>query len=307
LSVNPTLQDLLDVQAHFGLPSPALVEKDIQVAKALAAIAVLDTGPLRLVFGGGTALGRAYRLIHRMSEDIDLKIVSPEPPKRADLRQLRHAITEALLAAGFQFNPEDPEHRHSRNESRYTIYRLPYAAVTEGQGILRPAIQIETAVWPLRKPSVELSVRSFHAEAFQQPPEVARIACVSILETAAEKFVALTRRIATEKDQPDDQRDTTLARHIYDLHVIKSHYELDEVAALIPAIIKTDVDAYGNQFSPYRDDPMGETLKAIDALASDPVYARTYADFQRRMVYGEKIEYGDAIQTLITISSKVDR
>ncbi len=303
MSVNPTLQDLLDVQAHFGLPSPALVEKDMQVAKALAAIAALDTGPLRLVFGGGTALGRAYRLIHRMSEDIDLKIVSAEPPRRADLRQLRNAITEALLAAGFQFNPEIEEHRLSRNESRYTIYRLPYAAVTEGQGVLRPAIQIETAVWPLRKSSVELSVRSFYAEAFQQAPEVARIACVSILETAAEKFVALTRRIATEKDLPDDQRDTTLARHIYDLHVIRSRYDVTEVAALIPAIMQTDVDAYGNQYPPYREDPVGETMKAIDALANDSAYARAYADFQRRMVFGETTEYSDAIQTLRALSS----
>jgi hypothetical protein len=38
-----------------GPPSPALVEKDFQVVKALAAIAALETGPLQLVFGGGTA------------------------------------------------------------------------------------------------------------------------------------------------------------------------------------------------------------------------------------------------------------
>ncbi len=307
MSGNPTLQDLLDVQAHFGLPSPALVEKDMQVAKALAAISALDLGAVRLVFGGGTALGRAYRLIHRMSEDIDLKIVAADPLRRADLREIRQAITDALLAAGFQFNPDDPEHRLSRNESRYTIYRLPYRAVSEGQGVLRPAIQIETAVWPLRQPSVELPVQSFFAEAFQQEPEVDRIACVSILETAAEKFVALTRRIASEKGLPDDQRDSTLARHIYDLHVIRSHYDVAEVSALIPAIIQTDVDAFGNQSPPYRADPMGETLRAIDALEGDPVYARTYADFQRRMVYGEEQEYRAAIQTLRELFAGVCR
>ena len=56
MSDKPSLQDLLEVQAHFGLPSPALVEKDWHVVKALAAITAVDTAPLRLVFGGGTAL-----------------------------------------------------------------------------------------------------------------------------------------------------------------------------------------------------------------------------------------------------------
>ena len=121
-----SLQDLLEVQAHFGLPSPALVEKAWHVVKALAAITAADTAPLRLVFGGGTALSRVHRLIRRMSEDIDLKIVSDTEPTRPALRRLRDTITQALLAAGFRFDPANRAHRDSRNESRYTIYRLPY-------------------------------------------------------------------------------------------------------------------------------------------------------------------------------------
>jgi hypothetical protein len=48
LSGRPSLQDLLEVQQAFGLPSPALVEKDWHVVKALAAIAAVDTSPFRL-------------------------------------------------------------------------------------------------------------------------------------------------------------------------------------------------------------------------------------------------------------------
>ncbi len=80
MSDNPSLQDLLEVQAHFGLPSLALVEKDWHVVRALAGIAAVDAAPLRLVFGGGTVLSRAHRLIRRMSEDVDLKIVADERP-----------------------------------------------------------------------------------------------------------------------------------------------------------------------------------------------------------------------------------
>ena len=51
LNDKPTLEQLLAVQEHFGLPSPALVEKDWYVVKALAAIAAAGTAPFRSIFG----------------------------------------------------------------------------------------------------------------------------------------------------------------------------------------------------------------------------------------------------------------
>src|SRR4051794_41217059 len=97
LSDRPTLEQLLEVQEHFGLPGPALVEKDWYVIRALAAVAAVDTGEFRLVFGGGTALSRAYKLTKRMSEDVDLKIVSKTTPSRGALRKLRNDLTSAAV------------------------------------------------------------------------------------------------------------------------------------------------------------------------------------------------------------------
>jgi hypothetical protein len=45
-----TLQELLEVQAHFGLPSPALVEKDFHIVEALVAVAVAELKSLVLAF-----------------------------------------------------------------------------------------------------------------------------------------------------------------------------------------------------------------------------------------------------------------
>ena len=53
---SPSLQELLEVQGYFNLPSPVLVEKDWYVIRALAAINSADVKPFRLVFSGGTAL-----------------------------------------------------------------------------------------------------------------------------------------------------------------------------------------------------------------------------------------------------------
>jgi len=306
LSDEITLQDILEVQEHFDLPSPALVEKDWYVVRALAAIAAADIAPLRVVFGGGTALGRAHRLIHRMSEDIDLKIVAAEgEPKRTALRRLRETITEALLKAGFKFDPANPAHRQSGNESRYTLFQLPYAPLTAGEGVLRPEIKIEAAVWPLRRPAVELPVSSFVAEAFKRPPEVASIACVSVTQTASEKFVGLTRRVVTEITLDEADRDHTLVRHIYDLHVTRGHYDAKEVAALAREVMPHDAKIFGNLSPEYRKGPLAATRRALQALEENPYYGRQFAEFARLMVYGDAVAFGDALATLRKLGSLI--
>ena len=300
----PTLQELLEVQDFYDLPSPALVEKDWYVVKALAAITVIDTSPFKLVFGGGTALGRAHRLIHRMSEDIDLKVVANEPqPPRLAFRQLREKVTQALLEVGFKFDPGNTIYRESRNQSRYTVFRLPCEPITTGNGALRPEIQIELATRPLRLASVEKSVSSFIAEAFKRPAEVPVINCIAISETAAEKLVALTRRAGAELMDAQILRDPTIIRHIYDLHVIREHYEATEIKALFLAIMQEDAETFGHQFPAYRDNPLAETVRVIEGLESDPDYAQNFAKFYRDMVYGkDDFDFTACLKTLKALS-----
>ena len=307
MSDRPNLQDLLEVQAHFGLPSPALVEKDWYVVKALAAVNSVNAAPFRLVFGGGTALSRAYGLTKRMSEDIDLKIVSGHEPTRPELRDLREAVTAALLREGFVFDPENRAQRDSRNESRHTIYQLPYPTETRGDGVLRPEIRIETSVWPLRLEPVTLSVTSFLAEAFKQPAEVPAILCSDLTETLAEKFVALTRRAGEEIAATGSVQDKTLVRHVFDLHATRSGYRPEALVNLALQIIPADAAAYGHKFPAYRDNPIAETLRAADALPSDIQFAGQYEEFLRDMVYGEHVGFETALATTLELAELLRR
>jgi hypothetical protein len=64
-------------------------------------------------------------------------------------------------------------------------------------------------------------------------------------------------------------RDDTLVRHIYDLHVARDRYDPVEVTTVLHAIMLADVEAHGNQFPAYRDNPMAETLRAVDDYGLD--------------------------------------
>ncbi|PUE44721.1 nucleotidyl transferase AbiEii/AbiGii toxin family protein [Limnohabitans sp. 2KL-51] len=62
----------------------AILEKDLLLTQALRHIASTDTDGVGLVFCGGTCLSKAHRLIERMSEDVDFKLVVPEGLSRTD-------------------------------------------------------------------------------------------------------------------------------------------------------------------------------------------------------------------------------
>ena len=293
--------DLRPIVDYFGLPDIGVVEKDWHVVKALAVIAAIDATPLRLVFGGGTALSRAHRLIRRMSEDIDLKIIAKEKPSRGALRQLREAVAGCLRIAGFHFNPGD--HITSENQSRHITFRLPYTP--RGETSLRAEIKIELHVGPLHGETVDLPVRSFVAEALQRAPEITHIACVPVLQTAAEKFVALTRRVAAECDLAESKRDSTLVRHIYDLHVVRGHYNAADAATLAREIMPHDAKTFAGKSSAYGKNPVAETQKAITALQSDAYYARRFTEFQGTMVYGERVEYDVCLATVKDLARRI--
>ena len=295
--------DLRPVADFFGLRGTEPVAKDFAVVRAIGALAALDAAPFTLLFGGGTALARAHKLIQRMSEDVDFKIVpTPAAPvSRSGLHRqrsaLRDRVTAALLAAGFVFDPKDAAQARSRDESSYTIFQLPYTADRAGEG-LRPSIQVELKHAALRLPRVTLPVSSFVAEAMNRPPEVPAIACVNVTETAAEKLVSLTRRTAMDLAGLTRDFDPALVRHIYDLHMLRDHVERDTVIALARKIAAVDAEEYRNQYPAYHADIAGETQKALDALHTNPVHGERYDRFVAAMVYGERVEFAEAMETV---------
>lgn len=303
-----TSQELSEVRAYFGLPSLVLVEKDIHVVQAIAALTTVDAAPFKLIFGGGTALARAHKLVRRMSEDVDFKAVpTPATPiSRSALRRergaLRDRVTAALLSAGFAFDPNDPTQCRSRDENSYTIYQLPYKHAAGAEQGLRPAIQVELNHTTLRRAPVLLPVSSFVAEAMNRAPEVPAIACASLAETTAEKLVSLTRRTAMELAGASRAPDPALVRHIYDLHMMREHLDMAVVAALARDIADNDALQFANQHPAYAADVPGETRKALDAFRSDPLHRQRYEAFLNEMVYGERPGYDQALATVAALA-----
>lgn len=304
-------EDLRPVADFFGLPGTAAVAKDYHVVRAIRAVSSVDASPFHLVFGGGTALARAHRLVRRMSEDVDFKIVPlhGEPETRSARRRqvslLRARVSAALQQAGFVFDAADRTVSWARDEHRYAVWHLPYSQVPGDAAVgLRPTIKVELTYAPLRRPTVTQSVQSFVAEALGRPAEVPEAACVSLVETAAEKLVSLTRRTAMEMAGAGRDPDPTLVRHVYDLHMMRDLVDLDVVAALARDIAITDAQEFGNQHPAYKADIAGETRRAVAALRGDALHRDRYVRFLADMVYGDRPAFDTAMETVAAVAAK---
>jgi hypothetical protein len=301
LNGKPDHQTLLEVQEYFALPSPALVEKDWFVVQALAAIHDVEVDGLTLAFGGGTALGRAYRLLERMSEDIDLRIVGEKATSRNSLKRMRRAVSERLMAAGFNV---EGQFRVLQNDT-YVRYDLPYDPIAKGEGVLRPEIKIEIAAFPISTVPELRSVTSFVSEATNKAAEASGVKCVPLVETAADKFVALGRRagFAFAGHGPLDH---TLVRHVYDISRMDGNYDLDAAVAIAldTMVTESQSDRVGD-YAAYKEDPRAETLRTFGIMSAHPKFAQDYEKLMIDMVYGTRPGFAEAFGAVERFAQKV--
>jgi predicted nucleotidyltransferase component of viral defense system len=238
-----------------------------------------------------------------MSEDIDLRVISETKPARAALKRLRRQVSDRLRAIGFTV---DDEHIKVQHSDTYVRYDLPYAPIMRGEGVLRPEIKIEISAFPTRRPLIDRAVTSFVAEANNDPAEIPKIACVSLVEIAAEKFVALTRRSGAAFAGVE-ALDSTLPRHVYDLSRLDGHYDAEDAARLALDTMKDDAATRGGDFPAYQADPLGETLRAVGAMASHRAFAADYSILMDAMVYGDKPAFDDAMAVVRGLAGRGGR
>lgn len=130
--------------------------------------------------------------------------------------------------------------------------------------------------------------------------------CLSLDETAAEKWVALTRRIANRQEKERDS-DKHLVRHIYDLHQLQSKSLLSgKYKNLINSIIEKDISIFKKHDTAYIRNPIQASQDALATLSHDPQWLQHWDNFCEQMVYeNNKPKFFEAINTLQLMSQEI--
>ena len=283
----------------------SFVEKDWYAVRLVSTIVGLRHDGVVPVFSGGTSLSKGYGLIRRFSEDLDFKAALPEAGiAPAARRAYRHAVIEAIRA-GDDWDLQDDDVL-VRNNGRFLRCDVGYPTNFDLVPALRPRLKLEMTLVPPALPTEERSLASFVADARNEEPEVARIACVTPAETAADKLSALTWRVLHR----EHCRDHNLVRHLHDLAILEPH-AIEHQA--FPELL-TDLmgrDALRGAVAPdvaAHDAPERLAL-ALDVLRTDAEHEANYEVFVRAMCYGTENEtptFQEALDTVRRLGQHLD-
>lgn len=217
-----------------GLPAYA-VEKDWWVVQTLTVLFGLEIGPY-LVFKGGTSLSKAWGLIGRFSEDIDLAVDRSffgfagdlSKNQRTKLRKEANTYITTVIyprlersfrESGLTAVTVELEEIKSSDQDP-VIINIHYPFVIESPGYLLPRIQIEIGCRSLHEPHTMRPILSLVDEVFPNLSfslSPVQIPAVNPERTFLEKMFLLHE----EFQRPNEKRRVNrLSRHLYDVFLL---------------------------------------------------------------------------------------
>lgn len=303
-----------EIQKSIKLPL-ASIEKDWWVVQTIGLIFQMDVAK-HLLFKGGTSLSKAWALIERFSEDIDLALNReflgfPETISRSQVSKLRKNSLDYLsntffpelkknfYEAGF----EEIEVKLGELESvdqDPLIFEIYYPTITEKSKYVGPKILVEIGSRSMSEPFTHKRFSSligehFAGQSFADIP--LEIPCVNPERTYLEKMFLLHE----EFQRPSEKiRVNRLSRHLYDIYKI-SQTDYAKIAVQDRGLYETIVNHrkhfsrmgginYQSHFPPNLNPIPPDNLLGL--------WKNDYKAMQNEMIYGDSPSFEEMIKQI---------
>ncbi len=304
VSIDPSLLGI--IASDLGV-DPSFVEKDWYAMRIIAALTTADELGIKLVFAGGTSLSKGFGLIQRFSEDLDFKVILPVPkPNRQQCSQYKKQILDVIRNSSPDWSLDEKEVK-ARNSNRQFSCNISYQQKFDQSIVLRPHVKLDINFISPVLPVEEKTLISFISQAMEQSPEVPLIACISPVETAAEKLSALTWRVLT-RNRESEQDDPSLIRHLYDLTALNQTIEdYQDFCSLFSKFMEEDFKENRGKIKSLSIPRVDFLPKMLQELKSDPIYEDEYQRFVTGMSYATEDECPTFEQCMEKVQSIVAR
>lgn len=316
---------IAEVKKHYDLPEVS-IEKDLWVTQVLHALFSLPVSD-KLIFKGGTSLSKAWGLIDRFSEDIDLAIDpvflgKPEgDPTKKQIKKLRKAsslyVAEDLadmlrtrfaemglsewLTVEAQPNGEG-DNTYPEPRQLYVHYRSVF---DDKKGYLRSDIVLEISARSLMEPVAEVEVHSIVSEHLPVK-DIAPVPVVTAVagKTMVEKMFLLHEMFSIEGHGLRAERKS---RHLYDLYKMMGHAFADEAIAddALWESIRHHREIYtsvsGMDYTP----DVRERLVLVPREDIIDAWKTDYEQMMSAMIYGEKPTWDELMVAMKELQERV--
>ncbi|BBE20448.1 hypothetical protein AQPE_4640 [Aquipluma nitroreducens] len=305
-----------------NLPAYA-VEKDWWVVQTLSILFETEIGK-HMVFKGGTSLSKAWGLIERFSEDIDLAVDRRfygfegdlGKKQRTNLRKKANTyITEQLYPElNFRFKEKGVDVKLELEEITTSdqdpiIILVNYPNVIESPGYLRPRVQVELGCRSLIEP---FSIRTFNSFLDEMYPDASfakqpiHIPTVDPERTLLEKIFLLHE----EFQRPDIKvRVDRMSRHLFDIYKLAASPFAEK--ALLNQELYAEIVYHRQLFTKlggvdYRRHNPG-TINPIPPVHLLDAWKRDYSIMQEQMIYADSPSFDTMLEAIKNYISKINQ
>ena len=316
LSKEEQIELFTQIGVKTNLP-PQAVEKDAWVTLMLRMIFTSSLGK-HLIFKGGTSLSKAFHLIERFSEDIDLGIDRKYLGfdghlSKGQIRKLRRAchtfvskdlyqlLQKQLTAYGIDSSLYEMvvENTQVSDQDPETI-KVNYQSLFEDVSYLPKRVLIEVSARSLIEPNEEITIESMIDEQYPETDfseEKFTVNATSPQKTFLEKLILLHEEFQKPKEK---MRHLRMSRHLYDIgQILNSDYG---VKALKNNVLFESIIAHRNVLTPMKTtDYNSLTLKSLNIVPPDELiesYKSDYKEMQDSMIHGESIDFDSLLKNI---------
>ncbi len=287
------------------------VEKDYWVTRVLL---FLSNSEFKddFIFKGGTALSKAFKLINRFSEDVDLALFNRTGLSQG---QVKNRMKAAQMAITQGLNEVSRNGESKRGTFRKVYFEFP--RIVEGDfGHASDVLLIETNAFADPEPFSLMPIRTLIADFLESTDRFElieqfalgafKVNVLDIRRTTAEKILGLIK--ASRSDDPE-QAISDKIRHIYDLCMIKRNdqvglFSSDALHELIKIVIRTDREQFKEKAT-WLDEPLHESPLFSRAEDVWKDYSQYFNNGFAEMVYDNDIPEDTEVITMLNAISSI--
>lgn len=328
LSTTQLKRVLEETAARLNLP-PTSIEKDWWVSLVLEAL-YADALGQRLTFKGGTSLSKAFKLINRFSEDIDIVIdrkslgfSGNHDPECAESRSSRKRLVEELksecalcvrekITPVLRFQMEQlvgegpwsviPDEHDPDKQTLLISY--PSLFPESPSKYIENHVKIELGARSGDEPTMIREIRSMSAEVFPHSPwaHASRVRALDPARTFLEKACLIHEENHRPADKPIKGK---MSRHLYDLSCLYRAGIGREAFSnhdLLNRVLKNRKTYFFYSWMDYETIKPGSFLFVPQNQRMD-FWHQDYDTFKSEMIYGDAPTFTELIEQITEIQT----
>ena len=300
---------------------PAAIEKDWWVTLVLNMVFSTEFAE-HLVFKGGTSLSKAWNIIERFSEDIDLVIdrnflgfegdlskTQVKKLRKASCSFISSAFVNAIAAKIEEFQIPDVTlsvQNFKDSDTDPLVIELNYKSLTDDSPYLQPRVLIEVGARSLMEPNEEREIQSMVGSQFSDTDFADKPISISTVppkRTFLEKVFLLHEEFQKPTEHNRVER---LSRHLYDLDKLMDSQHSED--ALNDFELYKSIVAHREMFNQIRGiDYANHHPHKIDFVPPKDIiekWKKDYIAMQESMIYGDSKNFEDLISSIEKIRER---